>query len=476
MSSSLLPIYKWLVNRCLNAFENAYETSKRIQYIQRDYIASKRTALSKRSWASVTLYIHYALDQCSSQIYWSLIEYGLIRLVIILVIALFGKSDLEDGLLSDLAVLCQETQTPRTLFDGINLIWAIFPPFTSSGQLAHNEEKDTSSFPMREANQRAVDLIHRKSAWIQAALLDLSALRQRCVDSSVLAGNPITETDTGMYFPISTFRSKVVAYRSVALVPRSITRTLSRFQSELTGHSVSLVLSASRLAKHQALASLQYVLCLVLLPWTVSSLCQTLLLEPLVESWWNTSQLQLFINVSQEEQALRQLQQMQELLWLDIAIAEMPPTYPPDLSVQIHQGTIELIDVYNHESVNTVLHLASDLLSLTVMLCLLTWGKRRLAILNSWVQQLFYSLSDTMKAFFILLLADLCVGFHSPHGWEIVVGALLEHLGFSHNKHVAACFVSTFPVILDTVLKYWIFRHLNRISPSIVVTYHTMNE
>jgi hypothetical protein len=103
-------------------------------------------------------------------------------------------------------------------------------------------------------------------------------------------------------------------------------------------------------------------------------------------------------------------------------------------------------------------------------------GKERLAILNSWIQELFYSLDDTMKPFFILLLTDLCIGFHSPHGWEIVIGSFLEHLGFGRNKHIISCFVSTFLVILDIVLKYWIFHHLNRISPSIVVTYHTMNE
>jgi hypothetical protein len=100
-------------------------------------------------------------------------------------------------------------------------------------------------------------------------------------------------------------------------------------------------------------------------------------------------------------------------------------------------------------------------------------GKERLVILNSWIQELFYSLNDTMKLIFILLLTDLCIKFHSPHGWEIVLGSFLKNFG---NKHIISCFVSTFPVILNTILKYWIFGHLNRISPSIVATYHTMNE
>jgi len=37
-------------------------------------------------------------------------------------------------------------------------------------------------------------------------------------------------------------------------------------------------------------------------------------------------------------------------------------------------------------------------------------------------------------------------------------------------------FIATIPVILDTLFKYWIFRYLNRLSPSAVATYRTMNE
>ena len=279
-----------------------------------------------------------------------------------------------------------------------------------------------------------------------------------------------------MALAASSVRLSEMAYESVGLVPRSITRTLSRFQSELADQSLSLVLAEFRLAKYQAIASLQYMLCLVFLPWVATSLCQALVLEPLMDSWWNTAQPQVFSNVSQEQRALRALQQMEELLWLDVAIKDVPTRHPQDLSAQIHQNTVELIDAYNYESVSTVLHLCTDLLSITGVGAVLTWGKRRLAVLNSWIQELFYSLSDTMKAFCILLLTDLSIGFHSPHGWEIVVGALLQHTGLAHNKAVISCFVSTFPVILDTVLKYWVFRHLNRMSPSIVVTYHTMNE
>jgi hypothetical protein len=68
------------------------------------------------------------------------------------------------------------------------------------------------------------------------------------------------------------------------------------------------------------------------------------------------------------------------------------------------------------------------------------------------------------------------VGFHSPHGWEVFLESAMDHFGLAENEDFIFLFVATFPVLLDTVIKYWIFRYLNKLSPSTVATYHTMIE
>ena len=68
------------------------------------------------------------------------------------------------------------------------------------------------------------------------------------------------------------------------------------------------------------------------------------------------------------------------------------------------------------------------------------------------------------------------MGYHSPHGWEIILENVAKHFGIAESRDFNFLFIATFPVILDTVLKYWIFRYLNRISPSAVATYRNMNE
>ena len=102
--------------------------------------------------------------------------------------------------------------------------------------------------------------------------------------------------------------------------------------------------------------------------------------------------------------------------------------------------------------------------------------KPQIIILKSFLAESLYSLSDTTKSFLLILGTDLLVGFHSSRGWEIFLEWFLRHFGLPENTEFMSLFVATFPVFLDTVFKYWIFRSLNKISPSTVATYHNMIE
>nr|YP_010892549.1 envelope membrane carbon uptake protein [Ceratophyllum submersum]CAJ0557052.1 envelope membrane carbon uptake protein [Ceratophyllum submersum] len=157
-------------------------------------------------------------------------------------------------------------------------------------------------------------------------------------------------------------------------------------------------------------------------------------------------------------------------------IKEYPETHIQKLRIGIHKETIQLVKMQNQNDIQIILHFSTNIITLTILSGFFIMGNEELVILNSWVQEFFYNLSDTIKAFSILLLTDLCIGFHSPHGWELMIGSIYKDFGFAHNDQIISGLVSTFPVILDTILKYWIFHYLNRVSPSLVVIYHSMNE
>jgi len=113
-----------------------------------------------------------------------------------------------------------------------------------------------------------------------------------------------------------------------------------------------------------------------LFPWIILIVCKILFLETLIENWWNTAQFQIFLSFAQEEKALKRLQQVEELLWLDIIMADSSAKQPQDLSAQIHQRTIDLVETYNQESIQTILHFFTNFIFIFVVLFLLIWGKK----------------------------------------------------------------------------------------------------
>ena len=229
------------------------------------------------------------------------------------------------------------------------------------------------------------------------------------------------------------------------------------------------------MTKKKAFTPLLYLASIVFLPWWIS-LSLNKSLESWVTNWWNTRKSETFLNDIQEKSILEKFIELEELFLLDEMIKECPETHLQKLHMGIHKETIQLIKMYNEDPIHTILHFSTNIICFVILSGYSILGNKELIILNSWVQEFLYNLSDTIKAFSILLLTDLCIGFHSTHGWELMIGSVYKDFGFTQNDQIISGLVSTFPVILDTIFKYWIFCYLNRVSPSLVVIYHSMNE
>lgn len=238
---------------------------------------------------------------------------------------------------------------------------------------------------------------------------------------------------------------------------------------------VSLTIHRLKMPKKKAFNPLLYLTSIVFLPWWISFSFNKSM-ESLVTNWWNAGQSEVFLNNIQEKNVLEKFIELEELFLLDEMIKEYPDTHIQKLHIGIHKETIQLVKMYNEDHIHTILHFSTNIISFAILSGYSILGNEELGIINSWVRKFIYNLSDTIKAFSILLLTDLCIGFHSPHGWELMIGSVYKDFGFYHNNQIISGLVSTFPVILDTILKYLIFRYLNRVSPSLVVIYHSMND
>nr|YP_010550302.1 chloroplast envelope membrane protein [Sonerila cantonensis]UTM92363.1 chloroplast envelope membrane protein [Sonerila cantonensis] len=227
--------------------------------------------------------------------------------------------------------------------------------------------------------------------------------------------------------------------------------------------------------KNKAFLPFLSVISIVFLPWWVS-LSFNKSVESWVTDWWNTTQSETFLTYIHEKSIIEKFIELEELFLLDEIIKEYPEIGLQRAQIGIHKETIQLIKINNEDHIHMILHFSTNIICFIIFRAYSILGNKELLILNSWVQEFIYNLSDTIKAFSILLLTDLCIGFHSPHGWELMIGYVYKDFGFVYNEKIISGLVSTFPVIIDTIFKYWIFRYLNRLSPSLVVIYHSMND
>ena len=279
-----------------------------------------------------------------------------------------------------------------------------------------------------------------------------------------------------------------------SFLPRSILRTLDRLKRELDPKAEDEVVQEFRLSKTKTIVSIKFILLLILIPLLTQQVAKNFVVGPIYDRLIG-SQAEIFLNVDMKEEALRELTQFHELLEFEELLAtqlenlEGPereqlkfigriPQHlsEEDVQKEIKLKALEVAKRYTYRSSNAIKNIFSDMFSFVAFGLVIYNSRREIESLKSFIDDIVYGLSDSAKAFIIILFTDIFVGFHSPHGWEIVLEGMSRHLGLPESRDFIYLFIATFPVILDTVFKYWIFRYLNRISPSAVATYRNMNE
>ncbi|MEG4113943.1 MULTISPECIES: proton extrusion protein PcxA [unclassified Microcoleus] len=265
-------------------------------------------------------------------------------------------------------------------------------------------------------------------------------------------------------------------YEEVNLLPRSLLGTLNRITKDLDPGAEKEVVKNFRNSKVKTIISLRFILLLILVPLLTNQISKNFLVGPIVDHFRGQENAPVFINVNLEEEALQELERFEQHLKFERLIGTAPSLSLEEMEKKISEKAVELAEEYRAESGGAIKNIFADLISVIAFAAIIVTNKKEIEILKSFMDDVIYGLSDSAKAFVIILFTDVFVGFHSPHGWEVILEGLSRHLGLPENRQFIFLFIATFPVILDTVFKYWIFRYLNRSSPSAVATYKNMNE
>jgi CemA family len=263
---------------------------------------------------------------------------------------------------------------------------------------------------------------------------------------------------------------------STGVLPRSILSTITRLQVELDPNAEQDIVQNFRKAQRRTIISIRFILLLIIVPILTHQLSKAFVVGPIIDHWRNSPEASVFINYEMEEEALTHLHRFEKRVKFQSLIGVLPPVSSAEMEIKLKEEAQEIAQEYRIESANAIKNVFADICSVFAFIWLLIISKREIGVLKDFFDHVVYGLSDSAKAFIIILCTDIFVGFHSPHGWEVILAGISHHWGLPENESFIFLFIATFPVILDTIFKYWIFRYLNRVSPSAVATYRNMNE
>jgi hypothetical protein len=294
------------------------------------------------------------------------------------------------------------------------------------------------------------------------------------IDSSPVSLNNAVKNDPAT-------RKEIKGGKSITdktgVLPRSILETVDRIKRELDPEAEKQVVQDFRKSKARTIISLRLVLFLIIIPLLTQQVTKTFVVGPIVDRVRSeAADARVFLHEEMEAEALAELEQFERHLRFEILIGRIQPQSEDEISEQVRDRAQELEAEFRRQSSDSIKNVFADLFALAAFTLVLVNSRKEIEVLKSFMDQMIYGLSDSAKAFVIILFTDMFVGFHSPHGWEILLEGVSRHFGLPANRDFIFLFIATFPVILDTIFKYWIFRYLNRVSPSAVATYKNMNE
>ncbi|MBK1989542.1 proton extrusion protein PcxA [Sphaerospermopsis aphanizomenoides BCCUSP55] len=269
---------------------------------------------------------------------------------------------------------------------------------------------------------------------------------------------------------------EVSATQKTGVFPRTIGITINKIAQDFTPKAEEEFIRKYRNSRTRTRRAVKFLLLLMIVPLLTQHFSKELLINPILKHFRNGNTTQIFLNSEMEEKALHELKKFEQGLKFKNLIRQAPELSTEVIEAKVKNKALEIAEEFRSKSNSAISNVFADFISLISFALVIAFSKKDIIFVQSLIDKIVYGLSDSAKAFLIILVTDIFVGFHSPHGWEVLLEGLANHLGLPASRNVIFLFIATFPVILNTIFKYWIFRYLSRLSPSALATLKEMDE
>ncbi|CAA0821491.1 CemA-like proton extrusion protein-related [Striga hermonthica] len=237
------------------------------------------------------------------------------------------------------------------------------------------------------------------------------------------------------------------------------------------------ILYEDRVFRYASFNSAKFLAVLVIVPWALDFLVHDYVMMPFLDRYVKTVPLAaqlLDVRRNQKLEMVRSLNLEKARYRLEVEIGKSPPLSDEDLYSELRQKALELRDEWRLENRRAFANIWSDTVFGISLFVLLYFNQSQVALLKFTGYKIVNNMTDTGKAFLIILLTDIFLGYHSESGWQTLLEVLVEHYGFEVDKAAITIFVCLVPVIIDACVKLWLFKYLPRLSPKVSSIFREM--
>lgn len=269
--------------------------------------------------------------------------------------------------------------------------------------------------------------------------------------------------------------------KGTSIIPESLVFTFKQIASLLAGNASRFeqeVVDELEKTRRRAFIAIRFFVSLIVLAIVVQWGSKTLIYSPLVDLWQHPATVEIKFQDHFKTEALEEFRSLQEEIELESLVAALQgkPMEGEEREKKLKKAAEKLVIDYNYKSLEGLKNLLADFTSAVVVYGIIIFGRREVRIVKEFIYETLAGLSDSAKAFLIIVSTDTFVGYHSSDGWDALIKVLFEHFGLPENIVLTDTFIATVPVFLDALFKFWIFQYLRRASPSTSAIYQEMNE
>ncbi|KAK2398161.1 chloroplast envelope membrane protein [Trifolium repens] len=237
------------------------------------------------------------------------------------------------------------------------------------------------------------------------------------------------------------------------------------------------MLYEDRVFQYASSNSAKFLAVLIIIPWAIDFLVHDYVFMPFLDRYVKTVPLaaqMLDVRRHQKLQIIEELRIERGRFELEVEIGKSPPLSDNEVWWELRNKALELRDEWRLENRRAFANIWSDTVYGISLFILLYFNKSKVALLKFTGYKIINNISDTGKAFLIILITDIFLGYHSESGWETLIEIIVEHYGLEVDQAAITIFVCLIPVTVDACVKLWLFKFLPRLSPKVMSIFQEM--